>query len=200
MGQFVISLDFEKFWGIRDKRTIKDYKLNLENVDIIVLELLKLFEEEKIHATWATVGMLAFNSKKDLLNNIPNQLPTYVNMNLSPYNYVFEEELDTKFHFAVDIIKKIIDTNNQELASHTFSHYYCSEDGQTEACFNLDLNKRDISNICLTSEVTISKCFTKLIEYYIYLLPNEMLKYLALDFMNKFYLIVERYYNDEISL
>ena len=51
MGQFVISLDFEKFWGIRDKRTIKDYKLNLENVDIIVLELLKLFEEEKIHAT-----------------------------------------------------------------------------------------------------------------------------------------------------
>ena len=141
MGQFVISLDFEKFWGIRDKRTIKDYKLNLENVDIIVLELLKLFEEEKIHATWATVGMLAFNSKKDLLNNIPNKLPTYVNMNLSPYNYVFEEELDTKFHFAVDIIKKIIDTNNQELASHTFSHYYCSEDGQTEACFNFDLNK-----------------------------------------------------------
>jgi len=61
--------------------------------------------------------------------------------------------------------------------------------------FNLDLNKRDISTICLTSEVTISKCFTKLIEYYIYLLPNEMLKYLALDFINKFGEIVSRYYN-----
>jgi transcription initiation factor TFIIB len=64
--------------------------------------------------------------------------------------------------------------------------------------FNLDLNKRDISTICLTSEVTISKCFTKLIEYYIYLLPNEMLKYLALDFINKFGEIVSRYYNPKI--
>ena len=64
--------------------------------------------------------------------------------------------------------------------------------------FNLDLNKRDISNICLTSEVTISKCFTKLIEYYIYLLPGDMLKYLALDFINKFGDIVNRYYNEKI--
>jgi len=64
--------------------------------------------------------------------------------------------------------------------------------------FNLDLNKRDISTICLTSEVTISKCFTKLIEYYIYLLPNEMLKYLALDFINKFGEIVSRYYNPKV--
>jgi transcription initiation factor TFIIB len=64
--------------------------------------------------------------------------------------------------------------------------------------FNLDLNKRDISTICMTSEVTISKCFTKLIEYYIYLLPNEMLKYLALDFINKFGEIVGRYYNPKI--
>mgnify|MGYP001215265452 CR=1 FL=1 len=64
--------------------------------------------------------------------------------------------------------------------------------------FNLDLNKKDISNICLTSEVTISKCFTKLIDYYVYLLPNEMLKYLALDFINKFSEIVNRYYNEKI--
>ena len=64
--------------------------------------------------------------------------------------------------------------------------------------FNLDLNKRDISTVCMTSEVTISKCFTKLIEYYIYLLPNEILKYLALDFINKFGEIVSRYYNPKI--
>ena len=64
--------------------------------------------------------------------------------------------------------------------------------------FNLDLNKRDISTICLTSEVTISKCFTKLIEYYIYLLPDNMLKYLALDFINKFGEIVSRYYNPKV--
>lgn len=155
MGQFVISLDFEKFWGIRDKRTIKDYKLNLENVDLIVLELLKLFEEEKIHATWATVGMLAFNSKNDLLNNIPNQHPAYTDINLSPYDYIFKTMLEAKFHFAPDLIKKIIDTDNQELGSHTFSHYYCLEDGQAETCFNIDLNK-NIETIKEKFDVEIS--------------------------------------------
>jgi peptidoglycan/xylan/chitin deacetylase (PgdA/CDA1 family) len=139
MGQFVISLDFEKFWGLRDKRSIKEYERNLENVDAVVLELLKLFSEEKIHATWATVGMLAFKSKRDLLEQIPKRYPPYCDNNLSPYHYIVESELDPIYHFAPLIIENIISTKNQELASHTFSHYYCLEKGQTEDYFNMDL-------------------------------------------------------------
>ena len=31
-GYFVISLDFELFWGVRDKRTIEAYGKSIRNV------------------------------------------------------------------------------------------------------------------------------------------------------------------------
>lgn len=139
MGQLVISLDFEKFWGIRDHSSIEDYRLNLERVDTICLEMLKLFSEFEIHATWATVGLLAFDNKDELLKMLPKQKPLYSDINLSPYDYILENELEYKFHFSPNIINKISYAKNQELASHTFSHYYCLEPGQTESSFAADL-------------------------------------------------------------
>lgn len=139
MGQFLISLDFEKYWGIRDHRSIEDYKLNLERVDSICLEILKLFSEFDIHATWATVGLLAFDNKEELIDMTPHVKPIYSNINLSPYPYISESKLEYKFHFSPDIIKKIGYSKNQELATHTFSHYYCLEAGQTESSFDADL-------------------------------------------------------------
>ena len=64
--------------------------------------------------------------------------------------------------------------------------------------FNFNISKKDISHTCLTSEVTISKCFTKLIDYYVYLLPNYWLKYLAIDFIHKFSDSIEKFYSSEI--
>ncbi len=139
MGQLVISLDFEKFWGIHDHSNIEDYRLNLERVDTICLEMLKLFSEFEIHATWATVGLLAFDNKDELLKILPKQKPLYSDINLSPYDYILENELEYKFHFSPKIINKIRCEKNQELATHTFSHYYCLEPGQTESSFDSDL-------------------------------------------------------------
>ena len=139
MGQFLVSLDFEKYWGIRDHRSIEDYKFNLERVDTICLEMLKLFSEFDIHATWATVGFLAFENKDELQGMLPNEKPTYKDNNLSPYDYIAKNELKYKFHFAPQIIEKIKNTKFQELATHTFSHYYCLEPGQTAGSFDLDL-------------------------------------------------------------
>lgn len=139
-GRFVISLDFEKYWGLRDKRTITEYKRNLEQVDVICVKTLSLFEEYGIHATWATVGLLAFNAVKELQDNIPNVLPSYKDENLSPYNYIKESiNLEPQYHFAKEIISKIIQTPNQELSTHTFSHYYCLEEGQSYKEFDEDL-------------------------------------------------------------
>ena len=59
---FIISLDFELYWGIRDKRTIADYGKNLRNVHQVVPALLECFQRYGIHATWATVGCPAFHS------------------------------------------------------------------------------------------------------------------------------------------
>ena len=131
------------------------------------------------------------NKKRNKINTISEPLD-FINRFCSNLN-LENEILDICKHVCKEIEKYDLVSENTPTSKAAGSIYLVSY------LFNLDLNKRDISNICLTSEVTISKCFTKLIEYYIYLLPNEMLKYLALDFMNKFYSIVERYYNDKIS-
>ena len=101
--------------------------------------MLKLFSEFEIHVTWATVGLLAVNNKKELLSVLPNTKPTYDDINLSPYDYILECELEGKFHFDSHIINEICNTKNQELASHTFSHYYCLEPGQNKFSFETDL-------------------------------------------------------------
>jgi len=64
--------------------------------------------------------------------------------------------------------------------------------------FNLNISKSDISRTCLTSEVTISKCFSKLIEYYIYLFPYNWLRFLAIDFIHRFSENIDKFYTDEI--
>ena len=89
-GIFTVSLDFELYWGIRDKRSIEQYKHNLQGVRKAVPEMLRLFSDNDIHATWATVGFIFFNDADDLNRNIPKLLPTYHREELSPYKYIKE--------------------------------------------------------------------------------------------------------------
>ena len=60
-GKFVISLDFELIWGVRDKRTIQSYGENLRGVHQAIPRLLNLFDQYKIKGTFATVGFLFFD-------------------------------------------------------------------------------------------------------------------------------------------
>lgn len=105
-------------------------------------EVLKLFAANEINATWATVGFLFARNKKQLLEFSPQLRPTYNQEKLSYYNYfdkVGEDEGSDPFHFAGSLIEMIIRTKGQELASHTFAHYYCNEMGQTIDQFDADL-------------------------------------------------------------
>jgi hypothetical protein len=139
-GILIISLDFELFWGVHDKRSIYDYKDNLLGVRNAINKILDSFLSNSIHATWATVGFLFFKSKSDLLNNIPDILPSYKNKNLSPYNYIKDEKiLDVVHHFALDEIIKINNSYGQEIGSHSFSHFYCKEKGQNASQFESDI-------------------------------------------------------------
>ena len=130
----MISLDFELHWGVRDKKTIQQYGENIKGVHSVVPRLLKVFSNFNINATFSTVGFLFFETKKELLANVPGLLPNYSNKNLSPYahfEFVGEIYSEDLFHFApqlIDDIKKYLD---HEIVSHTFSHYYCLEKGQT---------------------------------------------------------------------
>lgn len=138
-GYFVISLDFEKHWGVRDHFSVQDYRTNLANVDEACIRIHTLFKRFGIQATWATVGLLSFENKKELLQRIPKETPRYVDSSLTPYESLINEYLDPKYHFAPDFIKTIISDPDQEFASHTYSHYYCNEPGQNRESFEEDL-------------------------------------------------------------
>ena len=60
-GVFIISLDFELMWGVRDKRTISDYGDAILGVRETFDRLLHLFSLYKVAVTFSTVGFL-FNS------------------------------------------------------------------------------------------------------------------------------------------
>ncbi len=157
-GVFTVSIDFELYWGVRDNWTIEQYKNNLEGVSHAIPEILKVFNENGIHATWATVGFLFFENYNDLKENIPDIIPNYTNEKISPYKYMNEaDNLESKYHFAPKLIDLINNTPGQEIGCHSFSHYYCIEEGQTDNEFKNDmLSSIEIAkqkNICLKSFV-----------------------------------------------
>ncbi|MEO7800523.1 MAG: polysaccharide deacetylase family protein [Ginsengibacter sp.] len=144
-GNFIISLDFELMWGVRDKRTKESYGANVIGVQEVIPRLLSNFRKYDIKATFSTVGFLFFNNKDELLNNLPVLTPSYDVENLSPYNGYFDtvsnKQQGDLYHFAPSLINQIKAYPEQEIGTHTFSHYYCLEKGQTTEQFECDLEQ-----------------------------------------------------------
>ena len=138
-GIFTISLDFELFWGVRDHRTLENYGENIRNVHKVVPRLLELFSRYNVHCTWATVGFLFFNDKKEMLNYLPPIRPDYQKEEYDPYPYLEQNELETIYHFAPALIEQIKKTPGQEIGTHTFCHFYTLEKDTTIEQFQNDL-------------------------------------------------------------
>lgn len=142
-GKMVISLDFELYWGVTDSKSIDAYQSNILGVQSVIPELLHLFDQYQIKATFAIVGFLFCHNKKELLEHLPKTLPQYKNKNLSPYiNHVDkmkDDDLTRAYYFAPELIQLIKNYSQHEIATHTFSHYYCLEAGQQATDFFYDL-------------------------------------------------------------
>ncbi|WP_257313134.1 glycosyltransferase [Geothrix fuzhouensis] len=139
---FVISLDFELLWGMRDKQTIQTYGDHILGEREAIPAMLGLFRRYGIKATWAAVGMTLFDRREELLKYLPDLRPTYDCEVLNPYlalDEVGEDERSDPYHFGLSMVRQILDCDGMELGSHTFSHFYCLERGQTEAQFRADL-------------------------------------------------------------
>ncbi len=141
-GQFVLSLDFEKYWGVFDSKPLVEYQENLNNVNKVIDKLLELSDYYGVKLTFATVGFLLNENKVSYKKNIPDLLPTYLNKIHDPYPFIenigSNEDEDT-FHYANNSLLKIKKSGNHEIATHTYCHYYCLEDGQTIKQFEADL-------------------------------------------------------------
>jgi glycosyltransferase involved in cell wall biosynthesis/peptidoglycan/xylan/chitin deacetylase (PgdA/CDA1 family) len=141
-GILAITLDFELYWGMRDKLRLDRCRKNVLGARQALTEMLRLFDEYKVHATWASVGFLFFDNTEDLARNIPELLPEYRRAGLSPYPYILASgELERDCHFAPELIEAIRGQEGQEIGSHTFSHYCCLEDGQSIDAFREDLRQ-----------------------------------------------------------
>ena len=155
-SEFVISLDFELNWGVHDLPD--SYKKTVLGARSAIPELLELFSRYEISATWATVGMLFCKNYKDFLKYKPKDLPKYNKSNLNPYLIPLQNCTESGLYYAFDLITLILNFPRQEIASHSYSHYYCTESGQTLNAFSADCDAavkiaKDFFNIDLTSYV-----------------------------------------------
>ena len=133
LGALVISLDFELLWGVRDKRTVADYGANIRGVRDVVPALLDLFAEREIACTWATVGLLFFDTTNAMLAGVPARKPRYANPRMSSYHYLAEAGADEEhdpYYYGLSLIRRIVGYPAQEIGTHTFSHFYCLEAGR----------------------------------------------------------------------
>lgn len=140
-GALVLSLDVEMHWGVFDvQRADGPYRPALLGEREAVPRLLELFGEHGISATWAVVGLLMARSRREAREVAPASPPRYADPALSAYGVkVGEGEADDPLHYAPSVVERIARAPGQELATHTFSHYYCLEPGQTREDFAADL-------------------------------------------------------------
>lgn len=143
-GKFVVSLDYELFWGMLEVCALEDYRENVLGGKKAIPQLLDLFEKYGIHATWATVGYLFAENKEELKTFFPEKTmwPAYDDKRLDPYAYldtIGDNEEEAPCFYAPQLLKRIAATPGQEIGSHTFCHYYCWADGQTVEQFAADM-------------------------------------------------------------
>ncbi|MCX2980381.1 hypothetical protein EYC98_05785 [Halieaceae bacterium IMCC14734] len=145
-GRFIISLDFELMWGMRDSQRSGDYRPNIVGAHQAIPCLLQLFERYKIAATWATVGLLLAQNKTEMQAAIASaseategQDPHHHALVSYVARQVGDDARNDPLHFGGDLVQQIISVERQELASHTLSHYCCLEPGASAAGFVGDM-------------------------------------------------------------
>ena len=142
-GSLVISLDFELMWGVRDHRSVAEYGDAVLGGRAAIPAMLERFAARGIRATWATVGLLFARSRDEMLDHAPTLRPAYADPRLSPYPFLERglgaSEADDPLHFGRSLLERVAETPGQEIATHTYSHFYCLEPGATPEALAADL-------------------------------------------------------------
>lgn len=158
-GIFTISLDFELAWGFLHKHEKYLDKEKIKCVLSIIPKILFLFKKYEIHATWATVGGIFLHEHEGLKRFKVQNKTLWDKVKNNIYLYISPE-----------LIKKIEGSPYQEIASHTFSHYYCLEKKDIEK-FEEELKAfSEVTNLSIESIIfpknQIEKKFLPLCRQY----------------------------------
>ena len=142
-GGFVLSLDLELMWGVYGSHSIDSYGQNILGVRRAVPAMLDLFEAEGVAATWACVGLLMFENRDALRAALPHRRPQFSNARDDTYAFidaVGPDEASDPYHFGLSLVREIAARPDQELATHTFAHFYCLEDELDVPAFAADID------------------------------------------------------------
>jgi peptidoglycan/xylan/chitin deacetylase (PgdA/CDA1 family) len=141
-GALVISIDYELLWGVWDVTTRQKYGAQIIGVKEVIPALLAAFKNYNIKATFATVGFLFAENKEALNGFIPDKKPAYskpaYNVYIDEFATIGNDEKDDPYHFGYSLFE-MIKHSPHELSTHTFSHYFCLEEGQTTEEFDADI-------------------------------------------------------------
>jgi peptidoglycan/xylan/chitin deacetylase (PgdA/CDA1 family) len=139
LSKLVISLDFELFWGVAESRTIDSYYKNIAGTWDAIPQMLRVFKKFGVRATWATVGMVMCRDYAQWRALRPVVLPGYARRKASTYLLDSLAQQYPKLFFGRSLVEQVAATPGQEVASHTYSHFYCQEIGTTREQFAADL-------------------------------------------------------------
>src|SRR5262249_16469230 len=130
----------------------------------VVRELLALFARHDIHATWAVVGFTLFGNIRELVSALPRRTPAYADATLDPYralSRIGQGEHDEALYFAPGLIDRTASSPHQGIGTHTFSHYYCLEPGQSVEDFRAALEAARAATIAKTGAPPRSLVFPR---------------------------------------
>jgi peptidoglycan/xylan/chitin deacetylase (PgdA/CDA1 family) len=139
LAKFVISLDFEMFWGVEDTQSIASYGPNVLGEWQAIPLMLARFRAHRVNVTWATVGAIMCRDYREWRA----RRRTETQSGLAPAPHADVEDTLVreypKLFFARPLVERILETEGQELATHTYSHFYCKDEDATPAGFLDDL-------------------------------------------------------------
>lgn len=145
VGSLVISLDFELFWGLAGwtESQLNDYRPRIEGAVKALQLILETFTKYNIKCTIGFVSGINYASLSDYLSVAPIEKPSYKKELFSSYGLLHtmlkKGRIDSNLLFRPDTIKILKKNPLVELGSHTFSHYYALEEGQTIGQFEADI-------------------------------------------------------------
>jgi Polysaccharide deacetylase len=138
-GNFVISLDFELMWGVRDHATRETYGRNVLGGREAIPAMLDLFHQRQIRATWATVGALLCESKDEIL--VRANRTAAKGAAIPDLTDIGADERRDPYHFGASLARRIASCEGQEIGTHTFSHRCALEPGETLENFAADVSE-----------------------------------------------------------
>lgn len=137
-GNFVISLDYELMWGVRDHATRETYGPNVLGGREAIPAMLDLFQKRDIRATWATVGALLCESKDELLARAEHAARK--GAPIARLEDIGPDERRDPYYFGASLARRIASCPGQEIGTHTFSHRCALEPGETLPGFSADVS------------------------------------------------------------